>query len=76
MSKLEVTLVPIPVATPQGKDSGWFAQSLSDAVGSFGTIARSVAGVVIYVVVFSPLWLPVLWISWRSRRHLATKQSA
>ncbi|RYG46063.1 DUF4349 domain-containing protein [bacterium] len=76
MSTLEVTLLPIPVGKPQGDDSGWFAASMADAVGSFGAIARTLVGLLVYIVVFSPIWFPISWLVWRNRRRVLPKQAA
>ncbi|CAN5473743.1 hypothetical protein BH11ARM2_BH11ARM2_14860 [soil metagenome] len=76
MSTLEVTLMPMPVATPQGNDPGWFSASLADAVGTFGGLVRSVVAVGIYLIVFSPLWIPALWILRRvAKSALVLKES-
>lgn len=62
MSTLTVTLLPVPVATPAAQDPAWFPAILADAVAAFGSVLRIGTTLVVYLVVFSPFWIPVAWI--------------
>jgi hypothetical protein len=56
------------VAHAPSKDPNWMAQTWAESTTALGYALRVVTTIAMYLAVFSPFWLPVLWIIWRTTR--------
>lgn len=53
----------------KGQDDGWFRSELGAALTALGTTGRVVVTMVVWLLVFSPLWGTVAWGAWAFAKH-------
>jgi hypothetical protein len=76
LSTIELTLEQTAVAGGDTKDKGWVSQSWADSYNSSAASLRAVAGVGVWLVCFSPFWVPVLLLGlllWKLHKAKASK---
>ncbi len=61
LSTINVTLTQDVVPGSTGKDPGWLAQTWAEATTSAGSALKAVIGLGVWIIVFSPAWLLILW---------------
>lgn len=62
----------VPAQAP--RDPNWLAQTWGESTSRLGEMLRSLASVGIWLAVFSPIWLPLLWLGRKS--YVAAKAAA
>ncbi|MGV3616842.1 MAG: DUF4349 domain-containing protein [Fimbriimonas sp.] len=68
LSNISLRLEQDAVAHAPAKDPNWMAQTWAESTTALGYALRTVTTIGMYVAVFSPFWLPILWIVWRTTR--------
>lgn len=65
-------------AIPHGapKDPNWFAQTWGESTTALGSAFRAVAAVLVWLVVFSPVWVPILLLVRRALRPVLPPRRA
>jgi hypothetical protein len=76
LSTITVTLSPVPAIAPIVEDEGWQPLSVArDALRELVGFGQGLASLVIVLLVWAPVWLPllllVLWFTRRLRRRVA-----
>lgn len=66
LSTVTVTLTQDTAAKPVPRDPNWLAEVWGDSTSQFGHVMQGVTSCLIYLVVFSPFWIPVALIAKRS----------
>jgi hypothetical protein len=71
LSTISVTLSPLPAIMPIVEDLGWQPLGVArDALRGLVSFGQGLATLVIVVLVWAPVWLPILLVGlWLSRRH-------
>ena len=70
-STIDLTLTQDAETTVMPQDKDWAKQSWAQASGSFGGAFRVAAGGLMWLVAFSPFWIPVALAVWFGRKKLA-----
>jgi hypothetical protein len=68
LSTITVRLEQSAVPAQAPHDPNWLAQTWGESTSRLGELLRSLASVGIWILVFIPLWLPVLWFAGRAYR--------
>lgn len=68
LSNISLRLEQDAVAHAISKDPNWMAQSWGESTTALGGAVRIVVTIAMYLAVFSPLWLPIVWLIWRTTR--------
>ena len=68
LSSISLRLEQDASAHPAPKDPNWLAQIWGESTTSFGGALRVVTGLLVYVLVFSPFWLPLVWLARKAIR--------
>ena len=70
LSTLEITISKNAVVQAAPSDPNWFNQSLGAATTKFMSVARGVVSAVLWLAVFSPIWLiPVGVLLWARKQY-------
>jgi hypothetical protein len=69
-STITLTLDQSATINPAPKDPNWIAEAWGESTGSFSGILRSLATAGIWLTVFSPVWLPLLFFALRGARQV------
>ena len=80
LSTISVTLSPLPTIAPIVEDEGWQPLGVArNALRGLVSFGQGLATLVIVVLVWAPVWLPILlfgfWLSRRLRRRVATPKA-
>lgn len=70
-STIDLSLTQDAQTTVMPQDKDWAKQSWAQATGSSGEAFRVTAGGVMWLVAFSPFWIPVAVAAWFGRKKLA-----
>lgn len=68
LSSISLRLEQDAVAHGVSKDPNWMAQTWGESTTALGGAVRVVVTIAMYLAVFSPIWLPIVWFIWRSTR--------
>lgn len=68
LSNISLRLEQDAVAHAAPKDPNWMAQTWGESTTALGAALRVVVTVGMYLLVFSPIWVPLLWLAWRVGR--------
>jgi hypothetical protein len=68
LSNISLRLEQDAVAHAAPKDPNWMAQTWGESTTALSGALRVVVTVGMYLLVFSPLWVPILWLGWRFGR--------
>jgi hypothetical protein len=77
LSTISLTLQQGAVIHQQPKDPNWLGQTWAESTNEMGGLLRTLASLCIWFAVFSPLWVPVLWLVMRAiksslpKKHIA-----
>ncbi len=80
LSTISVTLSPLPAIAPIVEDAGWQPLGVArNALRGLVSFGQGLATLVIVVLVWAPVWLPILlvglWLSRRLRRRVAAPKA-
>lgn len=75
LSTVTLTLTQEPKVDDETKPDPWMEDSWTNAVNSLQSVLKTVGSFLTYVVVFAPLWLPVMLVAWLIVRK-ASKSSS
>jgi hypothetical protein len=68
LSTISLTLTQALPPNAPPKDPNWLAQTWAESTTSLGSVVRGLTSVLLYGLVFTPLWLPVVLLVWRFNR--------
>jgi hypothetical protein len=74
LSTISLTLTQSAVAHQPAKDPNWLTQTWAESTTQMGGFLRGVAAILIWLGVFSPIWLPLLWLTVRAVRSSLPKK--
>ncbi len=74
LSTISLTLTQSAVAHQAPKDPNWLAQTWAEATTQMSGLLRGVASFAIWFAVFSPLWVPLLWLIIRAFKAAQPKK--
>ncbi|MEQ1935284.1 MAG: DUF4349 domain-containing protein, partial [Fimbriimonadaceae bacterium] len=68
MSTILLTLVSEARTINDTKDEGWFKESWNTSTTGFVKVAQGIGSVALFLLVFSPIWLPLAFlVRWLAR---------
>lgn len=70
LSTIDLTLVGESKGIAATEDKGWASESWNSATTSFGGVLRVLGSLAIFMLVFSPVWIPLGFLAWRGSRSL------
>ena len=74
LSTISLTLTQGAVLRQEPKDPNWLAQTWAESTNQMGGLLRSLAALGIWFAVFSPLWVPALWMLVRAIKSSLPKK--
>jgi hypothetical protein len=74
LSTITLTLQQAAFANPVPKDPNWMGQSWAEATTSLGGLLRGGVSILIWLLVFCPFWIPVLWLGIKGIRGAGLKK--
>ena len=76
LSTISVSLSPVPAVAPIVTEEGWQPLSVArDALRGLVRFGQGLATLAIVVLVWAPVWLPIVFLSWWLRRRLRGRRS-
>jgi len=75
LSTIDLTLEQRAAANAPAKDPNWLAQSWGEATSGMGTVMRSATAYAIWILVFSPLWIPVFLVGRKVLKSALKRES-
>lgn len=69
LSTIQLTLQQNAILNKPPQDPNWLAQSWGSSTTTFGGLLRNLANIGIWLLVFSPLWAPILYFVLRNVRR-------
>ena len=75
-STLTLTLEQAAVGTAPARDPNWLAQAWGEATTSMGAFTRSFTVILVWLMVFSPLWIVLAFLGVKLRRATQLKSQA
>jgi uncharacterized protein DUF4349 len=71
LSTITVSLAPVPAVAPLVEEDGWQPLAVArDALRNLIELGQGLVNIVIVVLVWTPLWLPLVLLGWWVRRRL------
>lgn len=73
LSTISLTLEQEAVVSGPAADPQWLQQTWGEATTAMGDLLRKLAALLIWLLVLSPIWGPVVWLVGRAVRHAAPR---
>lgn len=70
LSNISLRLEQDAVAHAAPQDPNWMAQTWGESTTALGVALRVVVTIGMYLAVFSPIWLPIAWVIWRTTKPI------